>query len=427
MMKEIRSHAGRRPVQERGKGPGRRRLAAVAAAGLFMALLKGAAAAAADAQEDPWAAMLEAQTPLPVSVAFDAEGALWRVRSDGEHVLVDRSLDEGRSFDAPRRINPAPERIATSGDNRPKLAIARDGTLHVSYTRMGERPFSGDIRLSRSEDGGARFSAPITVNEDRQPISHRFDAPIVDGDGNLHLVWIDKRDEHAAVNEGGAYAGAALYHAIVDSGGRRTGPDTRLVHHSCECCRIALALDTDGTPVVFWRHVFDGNVRDHAAMRLDGRDSPRRVTHGQWEVEACPHHGPALAIEADGTRHFAWFDNGPRARGLFHALSRDGGATLSEPMPVGEPARRPAHPALLATDGAVWLAWREMDGDAMRLQVMHSADGGRQWSDPATAATTADAADHPQLVAWGDRVLLSWNTATDGHRLIRLTPLEVGP
>lgn len=388
------------------------------------ALLLGAGPAeAAGSREDAWAGMLASQTPLAVSAAFDGQGRLWRVRTEGGYVLVERSPDAEARFGAATRVNAEPEIIATSGDNRPKIAVAGDGTVYVSYTRMRERPFSGDIRFARSTDDGRSFSAPVTINDDREVISHRFDSMIIGPAGEVHLVWIDKRDESAAGKAGESYPGAALYRVVSTDRGESFGPNLKLVDHSCECCRIALDLDPDGVPVAFWRHVYDGNVRDHAMVRLDGRDAPRRITQGQWRVDACPHHGPALAIDRRGVHHFAWFDNGPDAKGLFYAHSGDGGATLAPPLPIGSPATRSDHPALLAHDdtATVWLAWKEFDGERTRLRAMRSTDGGRSWSAPKTVAATADAADHPQLIAHGDRAFASWNTVVDGYHLI---PLE---
>lgn len=392
------------------------------AALLIPALLTGLAASAAGAREDAWAAMLATETALTVSAAFDAQGRLWRARVEDGHVLVDRSPDASAGFGLATRVNAEPEPIATSGDNRPKIAIAEDGTVYVSYTRMGERPFSGDIRFARSVDDGKSFSAPITINDNREVISHRFDALIIDADDRVHLVWIDKRDESAAREADEPYPGAALYHAVSTDRGETFGPNLKLVDHSCECCRIALALGPDGVPSAFWRHVYDGNVRDHALMRLDSRDPPRRITHGHWKVDACPHHGPALAIDHEGVHHFAWFDNGPHARGLFYARSRDGGKSVSKPMPISDPSLRPDHPALLAhgDSGRIWLAWKEFDGESTRLRSMYSVNGGRDWSTPATTGTSADATDHPQLLAHGAQVFVSWNTAAEGYLLIPL-------
>jgi hypothetical protein len=405
---------------------------------LGLALLAcGPAAAAGDAaaaREAMWAKMLANQSALAISAVFDGQGRLWRVRVHDGHVLVDRSDDLGASFGGAATVNPETEIVGTDGDNRPKIAVAADGTVYVSYTQLLGAPFSGHIRFSRSLDGSRSFTAPVTVNDDRNLISHRFDSLLLDREGRVYIAWLDKRDEHAARQRGESYVGAALYYAVSDDRGasfgshsagfddRSAGPgaNTKLADHSCECCRIALALGTDGVPSAFWRHVYEDSERDHALVRLDGKDTPRRITHGHWRVEACPHHGPAFTIDADGTHHFAWFDNGPEARGLFYARSTDGGATRSAPLPLGSPEKRAGHPAVIAHDGTLFLAWKEFDGEVSPVRAMHSHDGGLSWSAPFVLAHTADASDHPQLLAHDGRVFLSWSTRAEGYRLIPL-------
>ncbi len=384
----------------------------------------GGSHGAAPSREDVWAGMLAGQGSLTASTTFDADGRLWRVRSEGGHVIVDRSDDLGRQFSPAVRVNPEPEVIGTEGDNRPKIAVAADGTVYVSYTSLLAKPFSGDIRFSRSTDGGRTFSSPLTVNDNRDIISHRFDSLIIDPDGAIHVVWLDRRDEVAARQRGEAYPGAAVYYAVSTDRGVSFSANRKLADNSCECCRIALALGPDGVPRAFWRHVYPGSERDHALIRVDAKEPARRITHDRWRVDACPHHGPALAIDAGGIHHFAWFNDAPEASGLFYARSTDGGASVSTPIPLGDPDARPAHPAVLGLDGQIFLAWKEFDGEVSPVRVMRSTDGGVSWTAPSTVASAEDASDHPQLITDGGRAYLSWNALAEGYRLI---PLESAP
>ncbi len=357
-----------------------------------------------------------ARAPISATAAFDARGRLWLAAVENGHVLVRHSNDLGKTYTAPVRVNSTPERVAADGENRPKLAFGKHDEVYVSWTQSLDEPFAGHVRYAHSRDGGKTFSTPITVNEDRAPIGHRFDALIVDGKGRVHLVWLDKRDRERA---GKAYAGIALYHAVSDDGAT-FGPNRKLADHTCECCRIAIALAADGTPVVAWRQVYGKNVRDHALLRLDGRSEPQRLSHEQWALDACPHHGPALAIGPDGGHHAAWFSGAPQQPGLFYARSTDGVA-FTAPLPFGDNDAQAAHPAVLSLGRAVFLAWKEFDGKNTVIRLMRSTDGGVTWSAPAKLATTAAASDHPQLIAHGRRAWLGWNTAREGFRLIDVT------
>lgn len=357
-----------------------------------------------------------ARAPVAATAAFDARGRLWLATVDHGHILVRQSNDFGNIFSAPARVNPEPERIAADGENRPKLAFGKHGEVYVSWTQSLDVPFAGHVRFAASHDGGATFSPPVTVNDDRAPISHRFDSLIVDGAGRVHLLWLDKRDKEKA---GEAYAGIALYHSVSADDGKTFSANRKLADHTCECCRIAVALDADGMPVAAWRQVYGKNERDHALMRLDDRAEPKRLSHEQWALDACPHHGPALTVGPDGVRHAAWFSGALNRTGLFYARAmRD--AAFGAPMPFGDNDAQAGHPAVLSLGRTVFLAWKEFDGKNTVIRLMRSYDGGVAWSAPAVLATTTAASDHPQLLAHGKRAWLGWNTAREGFRLIEV-------
>jgi hypothetical protein len=164
-------------------------------------------------------------------------------------------------------------------------------------------------------------------------------------------------------------------------------------------------------------------VRDHGVItfRDPATQGPvRRVSVDDWKIEACPHHGPALAIAPDGSYHIAWFTDGVARKGLFYARADSGDAPYSQPRPLSAADRQPARPYLLANGSALHLVWKEFDGDKVAVRWQVSNDGGRQWSQPRSVAETADASDHPLLVADRQRTYLSWLTRNEGYRLIPL-------
>ncbi|MCR4348125.1 MAG: hypothetical protein NUV55_13135 [Sulfuricaulis sp.] len=361
-----------------------------------------------------------ARPPLAVSAAFDARSRLWLARVEGGHVLLSISENRGASFSTPVRVNPDPERVAAEGENRPKIAFGAGGEIYVSWTQSLEQPFSGHVRFSRSLDGGRTFSLPVTVNDNRELISHRFESMIVDRRGAIHLAWLDRRDAARARQRGEAYTGISVYHAVSRDGGKSFDANHQIAEHSCECCRIAIALDTDDVPVIFWRHVFGRNTRDHALVRLDGKSKPARVSHDDWGVDACPHHGPSLSIGTDGIYHLAWFNGATGRVGLNYSRTTDRGGRFSSPLGFGNSEAQAAHPQVLALGNRVWLAWKEFDGRESTVQIMHSTDSGLSWSTPAVLASTDGASDHPLLFSDGVKAYLSWNTVKQGYRLITL-------
>lgn len=367
-----------------------------------------------------------ARVPLAATAAFDPDGHLWLATVRDGHVFLRRSLDQGRTFEPEVRVNPEPEFVAADGENRPKVAFGARGEMYVSWTQSMETPFSGNVRFSRSLDGGRTFSAPATINDDRAAISHRFEAMGVNARGQITIAWLDRRDVSAAEKRGEKYTGLAVYYAQSDDSGHSFGPNRKAADHSCECCRVAMAMDPSGTPVIVWRHVYGRNVRDHAVLRLDGASAPHRVARDNWEIDACPHHGPALSIAPDGTYHVAWFTGAAAHAGIYYARSTDAGQRFSAPLAIGNAQTQAGRPQVLSLGPKVYLAWKELVGKNAVVRAQLSTNGGRSWGAASTLAQTAGASDHPLLINSGERVYLSWYTAAEGERLLEM-PAGTGP
>jgi hypothetical protein len=349
---------------------------------------------------------------------LDARGRLWLAFVEGEFVYVASSADRGKTFEPAVRVNALPERIDANGENRPKIAATRDGTLLVSWTQRLAKPHAGLIRFSRSTDRGRSFSAPVTLNDDGLVTGHRFDALGVGPTGDVVVAWIDKRDRERALKQGRKYAGAGLYYTVSRDGGASFAANRKVKDGVCECCRLALGFDSQGVPVLLWRDILPGGVRDHSLVRLTPTvGAPTRATFDDWKIEACPHHGPALSIAADGTQSLAWFTgDGRNGGGVFYARSSDAGKSFSKPIRFAD-AELGSHPTVLSLGSDVYLAWKQ-SGSGTSVMLAASQDGGASWSDPRVLARTKHGSDHPLLVSDRREVLLSWFSADEGYRLI---------
>jgi hypothetical protein len=384
---------------------------------LTLVVLAGAAAAQHQHQHQHHGNTPEAITATP---AFAPDGTLWVARGTADRVLVAKSTDLGKTFSAAVSVTADPINIDWGPDSRPQLAVDKTGSLVVTYAIFQDKRFNGRVYATRSTNGGASFAAPIPVTPDST--SQRFQTVGVDPDGRVFAAWLDKRNAAATIAAGKPYPGAALAYAWGDERGRFS--DTRLaVDNTCECCRLGLAFAGPGRPAIIFRNVFPGSVRDHAVVTFTNPTTPgplRRVSVDDWKIEACPHHGPSLAIAPDGSYHAAWFTGGSARQGLFYARADNANAPFSAPRALSSPNRQPARPYVLATANAVHLVWKEFDGEKALVRWEVSHDGGRHWSEPRTVAETVDASDHPLLIARGPQVFLSWLTKNEGYRLIAI-------
>lgn len=363
------------------------------------------------------------QSSLAASAIFDQQGRLWRVWAYHGQVMVDHSEDKAMTFSPAVAINPQAEKVGADGELRPKIALGQNGEIYVTWTQALDKPYSGDIKFSRSTDGGLHFSTPIVVNRNRDIITHRFDSLAVSNDGTIYVAWIDKRDLHAAQAQGKQYTGAAVYYAASKDLGASFATEIKVADSSCECCRIALKTTPDGSAMMFWRHVYGKNIRDHAMAGISAESVthvPTRISHDNWQIDACPHHGPAMARGGDWGWHLAWYNGSEAKQGLVYARMDGSTWVVSLPRAFGNTAAQASHPDLWSAGEHVLLVWKELTEEAAVIMLMTSDDGGRNWATPRQIAQTAGAADNPFLLDDGSHVYLSWNTARDGYRLIEL-------
>lgn len=387
-------------------------------AGLF-----GSSAMAADGHGAPVVSK-KPRLELGTSAAFAPDGSLLAVRRQDEHLLLFRSNDEGATWLQPVVINAQPEAISAGGDNRPKLAIAPDGSIYVAWTRPLAKPYTGEIRFARSDDG-KNFSTPVTVHHDRSEITHAFEALVVAGDGRVVLAWVDKRDMVVAKASKTDYRGAAIYSTVSLDGGRTFQPERKVADHSCECCRIAAAVDGDGAPLFMWRHVFEPNERDHALVRIDGNGAPEKVmraTFDRWRLDGCPHHGPSLAVDAAGRRHAVWFNHKDGEGRVFYGrleadAAGEGRLAVAGQRTVGGAGAERAD--LVITGQRVSLLWKEFDGELTHLFAETSEDGGLTFKSLALA-TSVGPSDQPRALRRGEAHYAFWRTENEGMRAFRL-------
>ncbi|WP_296645767.1 sialidase family protein [Thiobacillus sp. 63-78] len=357
-----------------------------------------------------------AKPSLAVSATVDARGRIWLARVENRTILVAYSADAGQSFSVPVAVNPQPENIGAEGENRPKIAVTRHGTLHLSWTQLLSKPYTGEIRYARSTDDGKTFSTPITLNDDGRLTSHRFDSLVSDGGDRLAIAWLDGRDRDAAQEQGNTFAGVSVYFARSDDNGASFQANRKLTEHTCECCRTALAWTTAG-PAALWRNLYGTHTRDFALALLDsGR--LQRLADDEWNIDACPHHGGGLATGGDDTLHAVWYTQGKNRQGLFYRQVK--GDQMSAPMAFGDPRAQAGHATVAAEGQTVLITWREFDGKVYGAMTLLSRDGGAHWSAPRRMATTANAADYPIPLIHNGRTQIVWNTLQEGVRIMEV-------
>ncbi len=377
---------------------------------------------------------IEGPDAVFISVAFDAQGALWRATTKAGFVWVDKSVDLGKTFTQPVKVNTRPQNIANNNEARPKIATDAQGNVYLTWTQNLNTLYASYVWFARSLDGGKHFEAPTIVHQNRADVTHAFNTLNVAPDGKITVLWIDGRDAAAAKLAGKPFSGLAIYYAVSSNAGKTFNTEQKLADSTCECCRIATASKPDGNVVAMWRHVFEGSERDHNIAEIPQAGTKpelHRATFGHWKIDGCPHQGAALASGGEGKDwwgyHMAYFDGNDTNPGLYYSRMDGVAWASSVPKKFGDNNNQAARPALLSISNKVagefvWLAWREIKNGQSSILGIVSTDGGKNWNAPKIWAQTKQKADYPILINHTNQAYLVWNTQQEGLRVLHLTP-----
>jgi len=372
--------------------------------------------------------VLDAPPPVVVSAAT-ANGAtpMFAVADDGTRLLSWVAAVDGGTDGVLHLRSEGPRGVITSslvdplggiephGEAPPVVASGGAGVVYALYTvgKEGEGRFpKSALRFARSDDAGATWSEPVSVNEGEAFGSHNFHSLLAGPDGRVYAAWLSN------------VRGASAVWLRASTDGGRTWDAARAIHEAptCPCCRTALALDADGTLYAAWRKIFEGEVRDIAVIASrDGGTTwaaPVKPRDDGWVFDGCPHAGPSMRVGTDGAVHIAWWTGKAGAAGVWYARSSDHGATWrAQPIDTAQRSA-PAHVQLaLSERGMVVVVWDDGKNARPAILLRASSDGGAAFGRVVTVSDGQTAAAYPVLAVHGDSLTVAWaQTADSAYR-----------
>ncbi len=321
------------------------------------------------------------------SVRIDDEGRIslaW-MEEDKEirRVLYARAEKSGGPIGAPVTVN-QPTEAPYSRQEAPALAVVGDDvflTWALTHPKLTpDKPFSNELRLSRSTDGGKTFLPSVLVNDDEQVIGHSFDSIHVASDGVVHVAWIDGRE---GKKESGTFVTRSTDH------GRTVAKNLKVDENTCVCCRTSLTTGPDGTLYVAWRKILPGDLRETVVARsTDGGQTfstPVIVGHDQWVFPGCPHRPASIGTDRLGRLYVVWYTEGvDETPAVFLAYSDDRGETFSLKHKLNvSKGTFPDHPQMAVDpEGRLVIVWEEQSPVRREVVMSLSLDRGHTFSMP---------------------------------------------
>lgn len=357
------------------------------------------------------------------SVQVDEQGnvsSAW-VDEDKETrtIYFARSEQPGGPLGKPVAVNQPTEQVYYRQESPALVIHGNDVFISWSMTHpklTPEKPFAGELRLSRSDDGGRTFAPSILVNDDGQVIQHTFDSIRIAPDGAVHMAWIDGRE---GKKEPGTFV------ARSRDQGHTITKNVKIDENTCVCCRTTVATSADGVVYVAWRKIFEGNVRETVVARsTDGGEtfSPSVIVgNDRWVYPACPHRPASLGVDRHGRLFVVWYTEGAdEMPAIYLAYSDDQGKTFSSKQQLNRSKGTfPDHPQMAVDPGGrLAVIWEEQSPVRREVVVSFSLDRGQSFSQP---VKLNDKNGQTPTVAVNQQgmVVMGWKEhAMPAHRLV---------
>ncbi len=346
--------------------------------------------------------------------------------------VVARSVDQGRTFSEPVVVNAPDERVDTSVVSPTHVAVGPEGNVYVLYQHNVDSEYDeyglSYLRLVRSEDQGATFSAPAAIaGPDVEGVTTTMSMAslFVAPDGDLFISFIDDREELAAKIAGAPEPSPHDHDAVPPAvqmrmvrsgdGGRTWGQSVLVAKPMCACCGTRMAQGADGPLFATTRSAFLELKGSYDAVRdpilsLSADDgttwSPAtKISDDKFKISGCPDVTAGLAVDSSGRLHAAWYTGTEAHPGVFYATSDDDGKTFTKPAALLAGEWIPYGDVKLAidTDDHAWVAFEDRRTDQDQIRLVRMDPDGRAAFSTSWAGTAPDltAGDGFAVVAWG--------------------------
>ncbi|MFM8479805.1 MAG: hypothetical protein ACKOCF_01230 [Gammaproteobacteria bacterium] len=300
-----------------------------------------------------------------------------------------RSVDGGKNYSTPLRINKSDGDVWGFAISKPRIAAGPDGRIHIVFPGNTLNPATGNTETialyTRSDASASKFEEPRRLNVDSitdtiaKDDGGAFATLAVDASNTVYAAWVDTR----TMSDGDM---GRLAITVSRNGGKTFEPDKIILPDIvCPCCQLTSAIDAEQRLLLGIRLV-EGGYRDSEIIALNVKDQRpewrRRVANARWEINGCPRKPTAIAVS--GKNLFAAYYSGAETPdGAYVTHSSDSGASWSKPIALHAGATRSDAPTLAFAGDTVHAVWQARAGESgFRLFTSRASKSSPQFSLP---------------------------------------------
>jgi hypothetical protein len=263
----------------------------------------------------------------------------------------------------------------------PQIAVDSKGNIYVVW--LDNSSGNNSVLFSRSSDGGATFSSPLSLSNNPGGSALFPQVAIDPTTGNIYAAWFDSNSGNPGIFFRHSTDGGATFSAPIN-GPAVTGP-------------VVLAVDPSGRILLAW----SSNNSAGAARFVFSRslDAGTTFTAPLPISNNAPAGNQAfMTLDSSGNILVAWTEASPN--NIFFSRSTDGGATFSAPTNVTNVSGTITVGLYgLAVDAAgnIHVLWTSAFGGQFQTQVSRSSDNGATFAAENFQSTVSDSSQSPQM------------------------------
>jgi hypothetical protein len=247
-----------------------------------------------------------------INVVWQTQGAFgWNW-----NIWFTRSVNAGSTFADPKALC-----ADTDICNWPQIAVEPSGSVDVVFAQIPCADCDYDVFFSRSSDGGATFSPSHNLSDSAESLI-TLPELVVDGAGNIHVVWSKGDFTSGQVN---VFLSRSSDHGTTFATRDLSG-DQGISYFP------QVVVDARGNINVFWLNEMLGGIV--FSRSVDGGadfSSPKKVSTAPGGFSATD---PYVAVDPDGNLSIAWQDGA--TGGILFSRSTNGGSRFSRPEEISE-------------------------------------------------------------------------------------------
>ncbi|HEY6170922.1 MAG TPA: exo-alpha-sialidase [Candidatus Kapabacteria bacterium] len=232
--------------------------------------------------------------------------------SNGD-IYFTHSSDNGANFMTPTRVTMTGG-VNANFQRTAQFVLDTKDNIHMVWMedRVNDQP---DIWYSHSTNKGMTWSMPMCVvdADDSSKYMQDFCSIAVDSSDNLYVSFLDFREEQRKTtmygelrltrsNDGGKTWSANTKVNVIPNG----------IGGTCECCKQDIAVSPEGHVYIGFRSNINNKRDIWVARSMDKGDTFEeaiQIQSGVWTIQACPVSGPNVTLDGKEDLHIVWCDS----------------------------------------------------------------------------------------------------------------------